>query len=51
MKKKISERKKKKEQLYPMLLTVPYKKIPEVILGAVINATQRHTHFSLDAKM
>lgn len=34
-----------------MLLTVPYKKIPEVILGAVINATQRHTHFSLDAKM
>lgn len=44
-------KKNKKEQLYPMLLTVPYKKIPEVILGAVINATQRHTHFSLDAKM
>lgn len=42
---------KKKEQLYPMLLTVPYKKIPEVFLGAVINVTQKRTHFSLDAKM
>lgn len=34
-----------------MLLTVAYKKIPEVFLGAVINVTERHTHFSLDAKM